>query len=71
MIRCDSCSMWVHRACDRMLEDSSISQRFDNGELIYCCTGCRQRSRADFLDQILEILIREDKKEEFLRPFWN
>ena len=70
MIRCDSCTKWVHRKCDRMLEDPQIEQRFEDGNFIYCCMECRHWSRSNFVDQIIEILIHEDKKQEFLRPFW-
>jgi hypothetical protein len=69
MLRCASCEMWMHKTCDRMLEDPAVLSKFDAG-ILYACVACRQKSRADFINQIVDYMISEDKKNEFLAPFW-
>jgi hypothetical protein len=56
-----------------MLEDNQILQKFLNNEqttILYACVNCRQKSRANFIEQIVDLMISEDKKNEFLYPFW-
>jgi len=53
-----------------MLEEPAVLARF-NETILYACVSCRQKSRADFIDQIVDFMILEDKKNEFLHPFWQ
>lgn len=39
--------------------------------LIYSCPSCRKIARCNFMDQVLSIMINEDKRKDFIEPFWE
>ena len=86
MIKCDECSMVVHVECDRMFNDKELKAQFlpafdqteDGFDALakkeatgYRCPTCRRQARSKLLEQIVDILIAEDKAKYFLTPFWE
>ena len=39
--------------------------------LVYSCPNCRKIGRCNFLEQVLSIMINEDKRKDFVDPFWE
>lgn len=71
MLRCGSCQMWVHTGCDRMLQATLHKFTESQGNLVYECVPCRWKARANFIEQLLDFMINEDKRKEFFYPFWE
>ena len=86
MIKCSDCSMLVHLDCDRMFSDEGLRKRFTTGQeaiedksqqtakgekLEYRCPSCRMTARRVLLQQVVDILIAEDRQKHFLTPFWE
>ena len=69
--------MRIHPSCDRMLDEVANLRRFkekdEDGKLknLYACYCCRQKARADFIGQIVDLMMSEDKREEFRDEFWQ
>ena len=38
---------------------------------LYKCPSCRRTNRNQLLENIVEVLISNDKQEHFLLPFWE
>jgi hypothetical protein len=39
--------------------------------LLYNCPNCRKIARSNFLEQIICIMMNEDKRKDFIEPFWE
>lgn len=69
--------------CDKFLDAETISQISGKPQskallnasrlstLVYSCPHCRKIARCNFLEQVLTIMINEDKRKEFIDPFWE
>ena len=86
MIKCGDCSMLVHLDCDRLLSDEGIRKMFTtgkgapddkslsmvkDGKPMYRCPSCRMNFRRKLLQQVVEVLIAEDRSKHFVTPFWE
>ena len=83
MIKCKGCSMLVHVDCDFMLSDLNIRRQIMperiEGEPIkvssrqpqYKCPVCRRANRNNLLEDVIDVLIANDKQKHFLSPFWE
>lgn len=52
-------------------QSKAIFASLKHSTLIYSCPGCRKIGRCNFLDQVLGIMINEDKRKDFVEPFWE
>lgn len=54
-----------------MLQGENCLKRFYSDGIVYTCMLCRWKSRANFTEQLVDLMINEDKREDFLKPFWH
>ena len=60
-----------------MFEDQSVLKKLlsrdddDKPQILFACVECRQKARADFISQLVDFMIAEDKRKEFFDPFWE
>ena len=61
------------------LEDSNANETLSlallnaakHSTLLYNCPNCRKIARSNFLEQIICIMMNEDKRKDFIEPFWE
>lgn len=54
-----------------MLQGEQVLNKFIQEGIVYTCMQCRWKSRANFAEQLIDLMINEDKREDFLKPFWH
>lgn len=52
-------------------QSKSILRAIKHSTLLYACPNCRKIARCNFLEQIISIMMNEDKRKDFIEPFWE